>query len=504
MFASRSSRLARSNLPIGLLAPETWDSAPRRAMQPAPPASARPVDEEPWEMADSVVRSLRHALGADEAEALRWGPRSPLERLAYEQGVRPDAHARAVPAQGPAVASFAHNGSFDLATHFVGPDARLYRRDNGTADGAGWRHRRALEAAMGTHAPSRNGRSIFEAHFGQAATQRPEDLDPSIDSRRSGPSPFAAIPSVYNGIETRRHPVTGELRRVTVQPDGSEWLVDALLGASSMVRPPDHGVRSPRLAFGQQTPTPSAEELRAAEAEVRRIVAEVRAQGYPLTVDNIEYFLDGTGETRYFSPSVLRSRPAVAAADDRLRLHFENWIGGKYRDWPDGVALDNAVATLKDGEAMTLNSGWDARFNGGLDDEIFNRDFVGAVGASHLHGDGDLTFTRHGDLIEVEGDVLTMWRDPYDWDATKSVTMPDGRSFPEDLMGTAIPQSLFATLQDHGSARPFAMESQWRQRLKALLHHSIGAGWQLVPLSIKWTDEPWTAPLQRGRRPGAG
>jgi hypothetical protein len=104
--------------------------------------------------------------------------------------VHPLAFTRAVPAQGAAAAAFTHEGNFDSATYFVGPDARLYRRGDGAADGPGWRHRRALETARGTFTPPHSGRDVTSAFLHQAVAP---PVDPNRPSREELAADKAAV-----------------------------------------------------------------------------------------------------------------------------------------------------------------------------------------------------------------------------------------------------------------------------------------------------------------------
>lgn len=100
------------------------------------------------ELPDTVVRMYRESLDDDGLDLLRRGPRNAAERLAYAQGVDPEAYRKAQPAAASAQAGFAQRGLLDGRQHFVGPDRNLYLRDEITTEPLHASIRRGFETAV--------------------------------------------------------------------------------------------------------------------------------------------------------------------------------------------------------------------------------------------------------------------------------------------------------------------------------------------------------------------
>jgi hypothetical protein len=377
-----------------------------------PPRAA--TDEEAWEMPDYVVRSLSDALGAAEAEALRSGPRSLHEQLAYAQAVHPQAFASAAPAQGPAAAAFARDGDFDLATHFVGPDARLYQRGDGTAYGNGWRHRRALEAAMGTFTPPRSGRDIVGEFF----------------------RPAMSVPPQPNPRD----------RTISVAED------------------------SGGQPLWQIEPTPW--QLWLDRQQLEALADYWGWRGRALAESHLQHFLEGSGRQRVLGDADFRSRKPVVAAEARVREHFEDWLDGTLIPQTRNEEIAGSLAKLPDGASFTARSRWQSRINETTDEQEQDEDFFLAVGRSHLGGTGDFTFARQGDRILVSGDVVFDSIDPYDFEKGEQVSFVGdlpGAAWRLQEHGDAMPfemvakwrQKVVATLVKDGNLWRLAGPPQW-------------------------------------------
>jgi hypothetical protein len=92
---------------------------------------------------------LSDGLDADGRRFLKFGPRTPAERLAFAQRVAPGAHASATLAPQRAQAEFQASGRIDQARHFVGLDGAVYMRTAGMEEPLAARLRRGMESAVG-------------------------------------------------------------------------------------------------------------------------------------------------------------------------------------------------------------------------------------------------------------------------------------------------------------------------------------------------------------------
>jgi hypothetical protein len=128
-------------------------------------------------------------------------------------------------------------------------------------------------------------------------------------------------------------------------------------------------------------------------------------------------------------------------------------------------------------------SGWTINAPGGPTELI-----VEVAGRAALRGNGDFTFTRHGDKIDFEGLVDHRFDEPYDfendfrWD-NMSFAAPDPNG-PGPLL---FWPSEGVLLQDANRAQPFRMVSGWQQRVAGRLRVDP-SGKLILDQEPVWTD----------------
>jgi hypothetical protein len=89
-------------------------------------------------------------LDNDSRSFLKYGPRSPAEKLAYAQRVNPLAHLDALPAPQDVQQRFQDTGELEETDRFfVGPDGRIYLRNEDSDEQLGAKVRRGYEQAIG-------------------------------------------------------------------------------------------------------------------------------------------------------------------------------------------------------------------------------------------------------------------------------------------------------------------------------------------------------------------
>lgn len=143
----------------GLLSAELWGSEDRpRAIQVADSGgeakrtlaqtAAATGPDESNDLPDDLIRQYPD-LDNDSRNFLKHGPRGAAERLAYAQQVNPLAHLDALLASRQAQLRFQDSGDLDRSQHFVGPDGRVYVRNEDSEEQLGAKIRRGYEQAIG-------------------------------------------------------------------------------------------------------------------------------------------------------------------------------------------------------------------------------------------------------------------------------------------------------------------------------------------------------------------
>lgn len=410
---------------------------------------------------DAVVNSFRESLDREGLDFLKHGPRTPAERLAFAQRVHPGAHMSARLAPDATRNRVRETGGFDWTRYFVGPDGRLYLRDEAAAEPLAYRLRRGMEDAVGGFDRSATGRVIE-----------------------------AAFPASESGASSE---MLEQLR------DGQKWPGESLgMDRGAMPLPP----RIP--------------EVKAIEDKFRRVERDVRDQGLTVGADALKHFMDGNGMPVQYDPAMFRSFPVVQEAEKGVQKHFIDWMlsthdkipkvpipgrGTVYID-PGFEQIKSDLINMKDGETLIRGSHWDAEFpypkksRFPLELTIAtpspDANLYGATGDAMLRSDGGFTFRRDGDRIVFNGAVEHNFDERFDFE-------PDKRTFYAPAKGSVIPWTITQkeglAMQDHGLGTPFRSSARWEQPVSGALTID-GKG------SLRLDHVDWGDPRPRRRRGG--
>lgn len=436
---------------------------PLRRNAGGPAAAGQPMEtsgDEDNVLPDAVVNSFRESLDREGLDFVKHGPRTPTERLAFAQRVHSGAHMSARLASDTTRNRVRETGGFDSAMHFVGPDGRLYLRDEAADEPLAYRLRRGMEDAVGG--------------FDRPATGRVIE---------------AAFPASESGASSE---MLEQLR------DGQKWPGESL------------GMDRGTLPLPPRIP-----EVKAIEDKFRRVEQDVRDQGLTVGADALKHFMDGNGMPIQYDYSQFRSFPVVQAAEKGVQKHFVDWMLGTHpkrlvshnkRQMYIGSNLEHIkddLVRMKDGATLHRGSHWDAKFPysdvdlglqaTGMKALTPDASLFGATGKAMLRGDGGFTFHRNGDRIEFRGVVEHNFDERFAFER-------DGRTFYAPAGGFfsrpwEITQEEGMEMQEHGLGKPFQTSARWNQPVSGTLIIDENGGLQLD--QIEWGDA-----MARRRRGG--
>ena len=141
--------------PSGLLSPETWDVSDDETVFKTSQRSAgiflkvRSLEVIPTTTFPMKCSYITPISTTNSRNFLKHGPRSAAEKLAYAQEVHPLAHLDAEPASREIQRKFEEYGNLDRSGYFVGPDGRVYQRNEDSEERPGAKVRRGFEKVIG-------------------------------------------------------------------------------------------------------------------------------------------------------------------------------------------------------------------------------------------------------------------------------------------------------------------------------------------------------------------
>jgi hypothetical protein len=176
----------------------------------------------------------------------------------------------------------------------------------------------------------------------------------------------------------------------------------------------------------------------------RDMIAAARKKGYNVAADNLQRFLDGTGETKELDVSWLRS---FSATTDAERVNQERFEG----------PLSKVAKTVDHAQHKSFEDHWDRMFTANQATELYY-----ASGTSTIHSKGKFELEGLENIVRIDGSVNQHWFDPYDWHEGLGAYIPGfGNVSDEDAL----------LLQKYRGAKPFMMEADWRQWLSGTYTH---------------------------------
>ncbi len=207
------------------------------------------------------------------------------------------------------------------------------------------------------------------------------------------------------------------------------------------------------------------------EGNFRNIVPGWRKQGLNEAAANLEWYLDGSGETRYIHRDDARLSAPILRAEELNSWRTEDaFVNPRHHA--------GKLLALKDGQTITINDKWDKDYED-LDFlkqsiDPASKDFALAFGNTKFHTEGAFQVTRAGDEILIEGIVENDWKDRYWFRPDRYLGV-----------GGALAEGA-VTLEEHRGAKPFDIKSTWLRRLKGKIQIKDGA---LTKPVFEWEDE---------------
>ncbi|NNG04501.1 MAG: hypothetical protein HKM95_10430 [Inquilinus sp.] len=222
---------------------------------------------------------------------------------------------------------------------------------------------------------------------------------------------------------------------------------------------------------------PQQGRLAAFESSMRDLVASYQ-HDYPLAAEYLERFLDGTGGTVELEVDYLRSQPDMAPGEERNRRRFKEWFLGQLDTIDPSEAIHEELNAMSDGDTLTRGTPWVTVISASLSD----LEYYLAIRGSNLESNGDFVFNRVGDTILVEGTVVHVWTDEYDWTAGESVRLPSS----DDPLRVVSQDDMLA-LRDFGGAADFHVRptENWEQDVTGTLTVRDG---KVVEADLTWGE----------------
>jgi hypothetical protein len=230
----------------------------------------------------------------------------------------------------------------------------------------------------------------------------------------------------------------------------------------------------------EEAPETPEQEIERIEKQYRGYVDYGRRHGYDMPADELEHFLEGSGEPFQVDPDWLRSVPSVQEAEATELTYFTQWLSGERPTETPSEEIKQPLLQLADGQSLQVSSYWERKFRPGFM-SAQEREALAAIGQSTLGGTGSFNFRREGDRIHFEGLVDMKLVDQYDWQKGEWGVLPTpDEGFPLveiNRHDDAI------KLQERAGAKPFALQSSWQRYVSGSL---IARDGQLVLESIDW------------------
>ncbi len=185
--------------------------------------------------------------------------------------------------------------------------------------------------------------------------------------------------------------------------------------------------------------------------------------GYNVAAQALNHFRNGDGSAQRVNPEWLLSDKEILKRNSENRSILENNLLQN----PD---LTEALSNLKDGESLNHTLNYE---NKDISPKT-RSDLRYASGKGNLDTSADVTFTRKGDQIVIQGNHNNRWHDRYDWQ--------DGTSF---FYG-AVTGDEMNDLVERGQAKPFDMDGVWDGNIAGTI--PIDTDGNLGQGSISWSN----------------
>jgi hypothetical protein len=298
----------------------------------------------------------------------------------------------------------------------------------------------------------------------------PERLDLAARLIEAGVPDEVAVRRALSDFEIRTADVSTTAKLSTAGRTSNEDGGSVLEGLDADTIPSDEVSRAQGEILSEresQEPRLTKVHRNQIERAYRNLVEGWRQSGRTQAADNLERFLDGTGEPLRFSRDEAREFRPIKAAEAENERRFEN---GTFLGKTKNDKLNEKLTSLKEGETSELEDHWVYRYGpvGSAKNLVGGEaDFYFAFGQTYVTSKARFEATRRGHTIYIEGEVSHSWDDKYD--------------FEEDQPGGAGA----LMLQEHRGAAPFQFGARWRRKVSGTVDIRDG---RLTHPKFQWTD----------------
>lgn len=187
------------------------------------------------------------------------------------------------------------------------------------------------------------------------------------------------------------------------------------------------------------------------------MISAGRKIGYTHAAEHLAHYRHGKGTRLELPWSVLRSARYLAAAEQRVLQHYEDWFIGALED----SRLGQPFLGLRDGQSIVVGQRphgrpphglvWEADVGLQSHGSTIEQDLNLAIGRSKIQGFGTIRFTRVGQTIKVEGTVDLQLSEIYNFEPGLAI----GWANAVDVDGPDTGSGGLIELARRGIAAPF-------------------------------------------------
>lgn len=208
-----------------------------------------------------------------------------------------------------------------------------------------------------------------------------------------------------------------------------------------------------KIAYSQLSEKEKALMLKANYLEM---IKKARERNFNKAADCLQWWLDGTGFKKNIDFHWLRNQREVLSAENTNIERFEEDQDFKFRSF---------LKALGSGKTETFSTYYDKIFTGGIFGELY-----------YLSGTSTITSKCHFKVTKREGSyilsgtIIHTWWDIYDWHKGANAYIPTFGSVDDD-------DALL--VEKYCGARPFKMESKWKQTFNTSFQYTALEGLNL-------------------------
>jgi hypothetical protein len=174
------------------------------------------------------------------------------------------------------------------------------------------------------------------------------------------------------------------------------------------------------------------------KANYIKMIKKARERNYNMAADCLQWWLDGTGNTKNIDFHWLRKQNEVIVAENKNVKRFQN-----------DPEFEAFIKTLKEGISSRHIRHFDCQFTGGIFRELYY-----TVGTSTITSRCNFNVLKQKDNFTLSGTIIHSWWDRYDWHKGAFAY----------IYGFGNVQDSDALLvEKYCGAKPFDMRSNWQQ-----------------------------------------